>query len=510
MKNTVFIVIIGALALIGCQGGGTAATTDFRSGTSGLEIEFLENAPPRELFAGTDAAPSEFQIGIGLRNAGASDITDGVLFIDYAEFLTVEGKEAGGRKFFAPLAGKSIGNQEGEYKVMFIDAANIGTDAEEKIATLSAHACYRYRTAATVDICIDTTKQGLLNPVEKSCESNKVNSLGRGQGAPVAVAEVRESIIPRAEGNELRLDIAFEDRGDRSKNEKVRGYAGTGCTGESSIFVREVRFSDYSTKELGSKRIECRGSNFDGRELRMEAGDDRDPTREDKIVCSVLLEKTLNPYLTPLIIEVEYGYQTAVEHTFKLISPEYISPDTIRLPAAFAEDEFCTTIAPHYDDIIREHAIQFSIDPCLIMAIIQQESGFDPYAQGPPIPPSGNRPTSERATGLMQIRPSTAEEVGVTELKLFDPNSNVFAGTAYFAKNRKRFMGKGFSREESTKMAIAAHHGGPNRVEDIAVKYPDNWLDHLTAADPLGKATKDYVREVIARWDAFRQQKEKV
>ena len=50
------LIIIGiALALIGCQGAGLANTADFRAGTEGLEIAFLENAPPRELFAGTGA-----------------------------------------------------------------------------------------------------------------------------------------------------------------------------------------------------------------------------------------------------------------------------------------------------------------------------------------------------------------------------------------------------------------------------------------------------------------------
>ncbi|MBI4149049.1 transglycosylase SLT domain-containing protein [Candidatus Woesearchaeota archaeon] len=497
------LIIIGiALVLIGCQGAGLANTADFRTGTDGLEIAFLENAPPSELFAGTGAAPSEFQIGIGLRNAGAADIQDGVLFIDKVEFFTLEGKEAGSKQFFAPLAGKNAGNPVGEYKVLFFNAANTGTDAEEKIVTITAHACYRYQTTASVDICIDTTKPGPLD-IEKSCESNKVNSLGKGQGAPLAVAEVKESIIPRQEGNELRLDIVFEDEGDRSDNEKVRRYTGSGCEGESSIFIKDIRFSDYSIKELGSKRIECKGVGFDGRELKMEttAATGADPEKENKIVCSVLLEKTLNPYLTPLIIEAEYGYQTEVEHTFKMISPEYISPDTARLPAAFFA-EFCTTIAPKFHDLIVQYSAEFGIDPCLIMAVIEQESDFDQYARSP-----------VGAEGLMQLMPATQKELGVTNP--FEAAQNIRGGTQYLKSHFDRFSAK-YAREEAIKMAIAAYHAGFKGVNRVVEQYPANWLDdHLTMSDATattkGILTKDYTIQVIEKWKKYRAQaKEKV
>lgn len=60
-------------------------------------------------------------------------------------------------------------------------------------------------------------------------------------------------------------------------------------------------------------------------------------------------------------------------------------------------------------------------DVALVMAIIEQESGFDPDAVG-----------TSGEIGLMQILPTTGGQFGFTDANaLFDPATNISAGIAY-------------------------------------------------------------------------------
>lgn len=65
----------------------------------------------------------------------------------------------------------------------------------------------------------------------------------------------------------------------------------------------------------------------------------------------------------------------------------------------------------------------------LISAIIWAESRGDPTIV--------NRKSG--ATGLMQVLPSTAREMGYTPQEMFDPIKNVEAGTKYFLKMRDEY-----------------------------------------------------------------------
>lgn len=58
------------------------------------------------------------------------------------------------------------------------------------------------------------------------------------------------------------------------------------------------------------------------------------------------------------------------------------------------------------------------------------------------------------ATGLMQLLPSTAKSMGVTNI--WDPAQNIEGGAKYFAMQLKRF-----GRVE---LALAAYNAGPNAV----------------------------------------------
>ena len=96
----------------------------------------------------------------------------------------------------------------------------------------------------------------------------------------------------------------------------------------------------------------------------------------------------------------------------------------------------------------------------ITLAIVAQESRFDPRARGP----SGS-------IGLMQLQPTTAREIAKlhglayqSDRTLLDPVQNVRIGLAYLAALRERFG--------STDHAMAAYNIGPGNLNRLLKKRP--------------------------------------
>ncbi len=71
------------------------------------------------------------------------------------------------------------------------------------------------------------------------------------------------------------------------------------------------------------------------------------------------------------------------------------------------------------------------VDPLLMLAIVQHESGFDPSAMG----------DNGRAYGLCQIWLTTAQGIGYTGTpqQLLDPETNIYWGSKYLKMSLDKF-----------------------------------------------------------------------
>lgn len=124
-----------------------------------------------------------------------------------------------------------------------------------------------------------------------------------------------------------------------------------------------------------------------------------------------------------------------------------------------------------YWPTVREYAYKQGLDPLLVMAIIQVESTFNPYA------------VSRRgAAGLMQIIPDTAEQLGLENP--FDPEANVEAGIRYLKWLNKVFKG-------NTKLMLAAYNAGPTKVLNLG-------------RVPRIRETRRYIYRVMYHKERFR------
>lgn len=122
------------------------------------------------------------------------------------------------------------------------------------------------------------------------------------------------------------------------------------------------------------------------------------------------------------------------------------------------------------DPHIQEAAATYGLDPALLKAVIQQESGGD-----------SNCVSSAGAVGVMQLMPETAKSLGVTDPS--DPRQSILGGARYLRGMMDRFGG-----DES--LALAAYNAGPNAV----TKY---------GGIPPYRETQQYVRNILAMRDRY-------
>ena len=118
---------------------------------------------------------------------------------------------------------------------------------------------------------------------------------------------------------------------------------------------------------------------------------------------------------------------------------------------------------PGIEEHIEKTALENSIDPRLVHAIIEVESAWNPGAR-----------SRVGAQGLMQLMPATARQYGVRNA--YDPTENVTGGIRYLRYLLDRF-------NNNLTISLAAYNAGPTAVKTYG-------------GIPPFKETQNYVRRI--------------
>ncbi|HBY76990.1 MAG TPA: tail length tape measure protein, partial [Cyanobacteria bacterium UBA11148] len=133
---------------------------------------------------------------------------------------------------------------------------------------------------------------------------------------------------------------------------------------------------------------------------------------------------------------------------------------------------------------------QRQLNPLLVMALIRQESRFEPEIR-----------SIAGATGLMQVMPGTgqwiADKIQLKDYNLKNPNDNVKLGTWYLDYTHQEYSNHSL-------LAVASYNAGPGNVAKWVRQYSFTDADAFIEEIPFSE-TKGYVEAVFENyWNYLR------
>lgn len=133
-----------------------------------------------------------------------------------------------------------------------------------------------------------------------------------------------------------------------------------------------------------------------------------------------------------------------------------------------------------YLDLVRKK--QSDLDPLLFLALMRQESAFNPDAR-----------SGVGARGLMQVMPATARLFRpIRKNQLFQPEINIEVGTKCFMRSLRQYGG-------DVELTLAAYNAGGGRVDQWLKRYPTEnkflFLDLIPYRE-----TREYVSSILRNY----------
>lgn len=294
-----FAFLLAASLLVSCKssgGGNVAPQFNPRSGTEGIVLDFIEDAPPQELYE-----DSSVPLALKLENKGAADVQQGYLVWNVPSYLFT--LEEHSETF--ELSGKKVDQPQGETKTFYryAKAKALSPMQEVRTATIGATLCYDYETIFSEEICIDPQFYQ-SDKKKKPCEVKDITS--SGQGGPVVITKVDVAMIPLDEqrlGPRFTVHLRNQGKGTVINKDDVQ----KACSSETSpnlfniVYIEEAKLSKiYNLECTGLQRNEQLGRSY----ILLEEG------KESSFICELKsgIPKDQGVFSTPLLIKLGYGY----------------------------------------------------------------------------------------------------------------------------------------------------------------------------------------------------------
>ena len=195
------------------------------------------------------------------------------------------------------------------------------------------------------------------------------------------------------------------------------------------------------------------------------------------------------PRITAKAISEGFANMRTEEEAFDLVTPQ-VSADF--LAARKTRDFHLDLLREAYfrrsipfGSIIYQEAVSNELPPELVAAVVMAESSFRPSLV-----------SHRNAHGLMQLIPSTAEQMGVADI--MSPRENIRAGTKYLRYLHDRFDG-------DRSLALAAYNAGEGNVDRYGGVPPfRETRGYLKKVNRYQKQYQLKVASSAARWKRVR------
>jgi len=294
VKTPIIILLIASLLITSCEMMPTKKEAKKEptglTGNQGIEINFIPNMPPARVY------PGKITILLRAENKGTSKLEQekGTLYLSGFDpkIINIDKQNNEVKKEIPELEGRGPYRTQGDIDQIEF-TGNINKLSVEKYNTIIlATACYKYKTKASTEVCIDPNP---FTPTQqpKICTPTDID-LKSGQGAPIAVTKIE--VDAAKEKTRFRIHIKNTGKGtafDESKISKCSPYSeGLSFTDINLIKVEKVTVA-------GTELENCKP--LTNNNLRLTEG-------EGTLYCEFETQGT-GAYITPISITLSYGYR---------------------------------------------------------------------------------------------------------------------------------------------------------------------------------------------------------
>ena len=162
-------------------------------------------------------------------------------------------------------------------------------------------------------------------------------------------------------------------------------------------------------------------------------------------------------------------------------------------PAALPDVVIDLLYPRYYETVIRSEAKKYGMDYRFVLAVIREESRFDPGVS-----------SWAGAQGLMQIMPATGRSIAKSlKIKQFkrdmlrDPNVNIAMGVYYLDRMKRQYKGNRY-------MALSGYNAGPGNTSRWVRQNPsmeeEIWIEKISFNE-----TRNYVKRVLGTYWTYKQ-----
>lgn len=301
-KMGVILLILSIFFSVGCNIRQSDASTPdkYHVGNDGLKIKFMTGTPPTKVYENDDLT-----VVVEVTNKGAYPTSDsghnfdGKIFIGGfdSSYIAISPTSV---QLDSGLYGKDQYNDEGTYDTETFTATSVSLpdETDSYNPNLQISACYKYKTYASPVVCIDPDPYS--SELEDEVCTVRDQSLSGGQGAPVAVTKVEESVTK----DQVKFKIHFRNVGDGWVIDP--DYINSDCPDTDRENLNKV---DVNVR-LSGAQASCKPQN----PVHLVNG-------AGYVVCDTQKPSESTPaYTTPLLIELTYGYSTSISTKVSIVN----------------------------------------------------------------------------------------------------------------------------------------------------------------------------------------------